>query len=1189
MSVSMLDNISYKGQLPDNVRSQFATIAEMVAYNENYLPDIYVTLCVETGKQYMFKRDNEVDAELGKWRVLECEVKRSEEDGNIIEIKEDGIFASIDVSATDKNQIEKKEDGLFVAPLKVSREEGNTIIEKEDGIYSPVCDVKVSEETGNQVELKDDGLFVGPCTTKISKDTGNIIVEKEDGIFAPAYELKISDEANNQIEEKTDGLYVGQCKISEEAGNTIIRKDDGLYSPVCDVQISRDTDNQVELRDDGLYVEKCKISKETGNTIVRKDDGLYSPVCDVQISDETGNQVELKTDGLYVGPCTTLVSGETGNTIESKDDGIFAAQPDWKVAEEDQPGYIKNKPELPSPASDEDVDPTNPSESHVIASPKQIEGMIRGTYPQAKPTDLDPENPANKHVIATPLQFKSFIQSLDQHHAEATGSDMDISGPSDKYLVMKPTQIKTMIEALDKDHTDATDTDMSPENPSDKHVIASPAQIKTMIEAVAPADEQATDADMTYNNAANKYLDVKPSQIDTMIKSGLENLKGNLQTDDEDMSYDNPGADWGTVKPTKLKEMMDDGITAHLTDLEAPDEQMSYENPGEEFLTVQPVQIKSMIDEGLSTKQDTLTLGKYMKFEDDGKLNADWSKFPTATINDLDPDAPSSDPVLMSAMQVRDFVNKIIPQADDDDMIYTDPSDTYLCMTPVQVRDMLDGGLSYKQDVLTEGANISITKDEEDNTIISAIVPTGKSIVSGDEDHLTVTSDDESTTITPVIGDLMSEDEGLAETSNVKSYVESAISNIPLDSYYFKREEDGTLSAHTVRLEDAQGEGSIGVAESQNTREFIDGAIEAAVNDLNIRKQNSLREGACISLDNESDYTTISVKVDELPLPAVDETYVSYDENQKLSAHLVNIEDVHTGGGSTPAEMTGIPMHEEEPMGEEIHLTSTDIIITSESGYQQLRGWRADNGDMYYFDDGSTIEVGDNLTIFEDWGGTNWDTFNVTSYTPGESDGPHGLVDSVNLKTYIDGELAKKQGTMIAGTNVTFNEESDGTHIDVDIPAITPAVDNDYVTFNDENALTANIIKLEDVSGRATKITGNHKDRSGNIGPDEVAVFVGTIETSEGELDEWNYDGTAYYFAHGVIIEPGASLHILNDEGEDEGNTFVVKSVDEVVYETKGLADVSNLKSYIHSYVDKAIKDALDQFKASLLSDNVRY
>ena len=71
MAVSMLDNISYKGRKSDNVRSYFSTIEDMVNFSENYLPDVYITLCGEDNNQYKFVRSNEVDPILGKWRLLE--------------------------------------------------------------------------------------------------------------------------------------------------------------------------------------------------------------------------------------------------------------------------------------------------------------------------------------------------------------------------------------------------------------------------------------------------------------------------------------------------------------------------------------------------------------------------------------------------------------------------------------------------------------------------------------------------------------------------------------------------------------------------------------------------------------------------------------------------------------------------------------------------------------------------------------------------------------------------------------------------------------------------------------------------------------------------------------------------------------------------------------------------------------
>lgn len=71
MSVSMLDNIDYRGKKPDNTRSLFNTIADMVAFSENYLPEIYETLCVEDGNKYRYNVSNaDLGDGLGKWRLV---------------------------------------------------------------------------------------------------------------------------------------------------------------------------------------------------------------------------------------------------------------------------------------------------------------------------------------------------------------------------------------------------------------------------------------------------------------------------------------------------------------------------------------------------------------------------------------------------------------------------------------------------------------------------------------------------------------------------------------------------------------------------------------------------------------------------------------------------------------------------------------------------------------------------------------------------------------------------------------------------------------------------------------------------------------------------------------------------------------------------------------------------------------
>ena len=71
MSVSMLDNISYLGKKADNVRSLFNTVEEMVAFNENYLPDVYECNVIEDSARYRYSRSNIEDPILKKWRLVE--------------------------------------------------------------------------------------------------------------------------------------------------------------------------------------------------------------------------------------------------------------------------------------------------------------------------------------------------------------------------------------------------------------------------------------------------------------------------------------------------------------------------------------------------------------------------------------------------------------------------------------------------------------------------------------------------------------------------------------------------------------------------------------------------------------------------------------------------------------------------------------------------------------------------------------------------------------------------------------------------------------------------------------------------------------------------------------------------------------------------------------------------------------
>ena len=55
---------------PDFTRSMFNTVAEMKAVSKKTMPYVYIATCKETGKAYIYNKNNEIDETLGLWREL---------------------------------------------------------------------------------------------------------------------------------------------------------------------------------------------------------------------------------------------------------------------------------------------------------------------------------------------------------------------------------------------------------------------------------------------------------------------------------------------------------------------------------------------------------------------------------------------------------------------------------------------------------------------------------------------------------------------------------------------------------------------------------------------------------------------------------------------------------------------------------------------------------------------------------------------------------------------------------------------------------------------------------------------------------------------------------------------------------------------------------------------------------------
>lgn len=58
---------------PDFTRAMFNTVAEMKAVSKKTMPYVYIATCKETGKAYIYNKNNEIDETLGLWRELGAE------------------------------------------------------------------------------------------------------------------------------------------------------------------------------------------------------------------------------------------------------------------------------------------------------------------------------------------------------------------------------------------------------------------------------------------------------------------------------------------------------------------------------------------------------------------------------------------------------------------------------------------------------------------------------------------------------------------------------------------------------------------------------------------------------------------------------------------------------------------------------------------------------------------------------------------------------------------------------------------------------------------------------------------------------------------------------------------------------------------------------------------------------------
>lgn len=163
MAISLLDNIAIKKKSPNVERDLFATIADMAAYNENYLPDVFECNVVEDGNRYRYNRTNIVDPVFGKWRIVESGAgaelidyyKKTETDELLdkkVSIEEGKGLSSNDYTTVEKEKLASLEnyDDSEVREHIINSEQAIADIQTSLGAETDVYEIGV---------LRDESLY----------------------------------------------------------------------------------------------------------------------------------------------------------------------------------------------------------------------------------------------------------------------------------------------------------------------------------------------------------------------------------------------------------------------------------------------------------------------------------------------------------------------------------------------------------------------------------------------------------------------------------------------------------------------------------------------------------------------------------------------------------------------------------------------------------------------------------------------------------------------------------------------------------------------------------------------------------------------------------------------------------------------------------------------------------------------
>ena len=251
--MKITENFTYIGTQQNFERDSYATLAEMKAVADKRMPAIFTETCKETGKFYIYNKNNEVDEILGKWRELSIDsddyvtktyldtelAKKADTDhthttvnGHTVEsdVPVDAKFTDTIYDDTDiKAEIAKKAD-ITSIPSKVSELANDSNYQTAEQISSTVT-TEIAKVVANAPENFDTLKEMSDWITGHENDASTMnsaISDNKTAITALQTDKADKSEIPTTVSELTDSAdYAKKTDLHSHTNKTVL---DGITS-----------------------------------------------------------------------------------------------------------------------------------------------------------------------------------------------------------------------------------------------------------------------------------------------------------------------------------------------------------------------------------------------------------------------------------------------------------------------------------------------------------------------------------------------------------------------------------------------------------------------------------------------------------------------------------------------------------------------------------------------------------------------------------------------------------------------------------------------------------------------------------------------------------------------------------------------------------------------------------------------